>query len=361
MVGGGIAGLTAAYMLSMEGLRVAVIDALRVVMDVTGYTTGKLTAQHGQVYSLISKKYGLEQARLYADANQAALARISSIIKDNGIDCDFIPADSWLFTEKDSGLEVIHAEVELALQLGLPASYAETTPMPFTRGAMRFEGQAQFHPRKYLMFLADRIVAGGGGIFENTLAIDIAENESGVVLNTSRGDITAGSAIIATNTPFYQRNLYAPRFSPTRSYVLGVMLDEPVPDGMYYCIDKYSTSIRNQPLPGMDRRLLMVGCWDNSLGISESDAQYEKAEAYARKRLPVASIDYHWFTQDQKTPDRIPLIGRVKEARNIYVATGFGGWGMTTSGVAATLLTDLIAGRDNPYATLFDPSRVIQQ
>ncbi|MDO8736609.1 MAG: FAD-binding oxidoreductase [Thermoleophilia bacterium] len=361
MVGGGIAGLTAAYMLSLEGLRVAVVEAMRVIMDVTGFTTGKLTTQHGQVYGLISERYGLDKAQLYADANQAALARIISIIEDNSIDCDFQRTDSWLFTEESAGLETIHGEVELALKLGLPASYSETTPMPFTKGAMRFEGQAQFHPRKYLMFLADQVVARGGSVLENTRALDIAEKEPGAVLKTSHGDITAGSVIIATNTPFYQSSLYAPRFSPTRSYVLGVKLEQQVPEGMHYCIDDHAASIRNQPLPGTDERLLMVGCWDKSLDISETEAQYEKVEAYARERLPLASVDYHWFTQDQKTPDRIPWIGRVKDSRHIYVATGFGGWGMTTSGVAGMLLTDMIAGRDTPYAALYDPSRAIQQ
>lgn len=334
---------------------------MRVIMDVTGYTTGKLTTQHGLVYRLITERYGQEQARMYAEANKAAQARIYSIIIDNSIDCDFELTDSWLFTQEAAGIESIQSEVELALKLGLPASYSENTLMPFARGAMRFEGQAQFHPRKYLMFLADQVVAGSGSIFENTRAVDIIDGESGTVLKTSRGDITAGSVIVATNTPFYQRDLYAPRFSPTRSYVLGVRLEQPVPEGMYYCIDQGSASMRNQPLPGTSDRLLMVGCWDNSLGISEAEAQYEQVEAFARERLPVASIDYHWFTQDQKTPDRIPWIGRVKDARNLYVATGFGGWGMTTSGVAGMLLTDLIAGRDNPYAALYDPSRVIQE
>jgi len=361
VVGGGIAGLTTAYMLALEGLKVAVVEAMRVVMDVTGYTTGKLTTQHGQVYSLISQRYGLAQAQLYADANQAALARIISIIEGNHIDCDFRLTDSWLYTEENGGLEAIHAEVDLALQLGLPASYSETTPLPFTKGAMRFEGQAQFHPRKYLMFLADQVVARAGSVFENTRAVDITAGESGAVLKTSQGDITAGSVIVATNTPFYQRSLYAPLFTPTRSYVLGVRLEQPVPEGMYYSVDPYGASIRNQPLLVTGEKLLMVGCWDRSLGIGETAAQYEKVEAYARQRLPVESIDYHWFTQDQKTPDRIPWIGRAREARHVYVATGFGGWGMTTSGVAGMLLTDVIAGRENPCAALFDPSRVIQE
>jgi glycine/D-amino acid oxidase-like deaminating enzyme len=211
------------------------------------------------------------------------------------------------------------------------------------------------------MFLADQIVGGGGSIFESTRAIDISDGESGAVLKTTGGDITAGSVIVATNTPFYQRDLYAPRFSPTRSFVLGVRLEQTVPEGMYYGVDTSAASMRNQPLPDADDMLLMVGCWDKSLGIGETDAQYEQVEAYARERLPVATIDYHWFTQDQKTPDRIPWIGRANKARHIYVATGFGGWGMTTSGVAGMLLTDLIVGRDNPCAALFDPSRAIPE
>lgn len=360
VVGGGIAGLTTAYMLALEGLKVAVVEGLRIIMDVTGYTTGKLTSQHGQVYSVISQRYGPEQARLYAEANTAALARIISIIEGNHIDCDFRRADSWLYTEEAAGAGMIEAEVELALKLGLPASFAETTPLPFTRAAMRFEGQAQFHPRKYLMFLAEQVVALQGSIFENTRAVDIVDGDSGAVLKTSLGDIAAGSVVVATNTPFYQRGLYAPLFAPTRSYVLGVRLEQPVPEGMYYSVDSYGGSIRNQPLPGTDEKLLMIGCWEKSLGIGETTAQYEKVEEYVRRRLPLESIDYHWFTQDQKTPDRIPWIGRMRDERHVYVATGFGGWGMTTSAVAGMLLADLMAGRDNPYTALFDPHRVIQ-
>jgi glycine/D-amino acid oxidase-like deaminating enzyme len=377
VVGGGIAGIVTAYFLMQQGLKVAVVEALRIIEDVTGYTTGKLTYQHGRLYSRLTGTLGADKAQVYADANTASLGRLAAIIESNKIDCDFRRADSYLYTELDTNVDTVRTEVEIARRLGLPASFAGETPMPFVRAAMRFDNQAQFHPRKFLLFLAREIVASGGFFWENTRALDIVEggvaagsgglpgraggsrgvNKKEVILKTDRGDIRAASVIVATNIPFYRRELFTPLFTPTRSFVLGLRLDGPTPEGLYYCIDPYGGSIRNQPVA--DGTLLMVGCWNKQLGNTEISRQYEEVESYARARLPVRSIDYHWFTQDQKTPDRAPCIGRMPGSKRVFMAAGFGGWGMTTSGVAAMILSDLVTGRKNPWAALFDPARII--
>lgn len=383
VAGGGIAGLVAAYFLSQQGLKVAVVETLRIVQDVTGYTLGKITSEHGQRYGLLARTLGQEKAQVYADANMAALERIVSIIQSNGIDCDFKRADAFLYTEFEENIPVIKAEVEQARRLGLPASYTGETPLPFARGAMRFENQAQFHPRRYLLFLAREIVAAGGFIFEETRALDIVEDgvskggvdaspgvvgESsavagapgksgkGAVLKTDRGDIRAGNVVVATNTPFYRRERFAQLLTPRRRFVLGIRLDGPVPEGLHYSVDPYGGSIRNQPVG--EEKLLLVSSWDDNLRPSDFQKQFAKVESYARTRLPVRSIDYHWFHQDQQTPDRVPFIGRLPESRSVLVAAGFGGWGMTTSCAAAMILTDLITGRDNPWAALYDPARI---
>ncbi len=349
---------------------------MRIVEDVTGYTTGKLTCQHGQLYGLFTKTLGADKAQIYADANQTALERVVALIEENNIDCDFRRADSYLYTELDDNVDLIRDEVAMARRLGLPASFVEEAPMPFVKCAMRFENQAQFHPRKYLMFLAREIVSAGGILFENTRVLDIDEGggsiplpravkegaRSGgsgkpVILRTEHGEIRAEQVIVATNTPFYRRELFAPLFTATRSFVLGVRLEGPVPEGLYYSPDPLGGSLRNQPLD--DGTLLMVGCWDKTLGPGDINGQYEKVEQYARQRLPIASVDYHWFTQDQKTPDRVPCVGPMPGSRNVFVAAGFGGWGMTTSCAAALILTDLILGRQNPWASLYDPARLL--
>jgi len=359
IAGGGIAGLTIAWQLMQQGLKVAVVEAMRIVEDVTGYTTGKLTYQHGQLLGIIAGGLGEPVARIYAEANQAGLECVTSIIQDNDIDCDFRRADAYLFTEMPEYVASIEAEVQLARRLGLPASFVDETPMPFALAAMRITGQAQFHPRKYLLFLARAIVAEGGHVFENTRATDIVEQAGsrGVVLRTDRGDIRAANVIVATNTPFYRRESFAQLFALTRSFVLGVRLRGPVPEGLYYCVDPLGSSMRNQPVEG--GTLLMVGCWDKELPFGEIDGQFKVVETYARKRLPIESIDYHWFTQDQKTPDRVPCVGWMPGSRSVMVATGFGGWGMTTSGVAAMILSDLIAGKENPWAEIYAPGRLV--
>ncbi|MFA5810520.1 MAG: FAD-dependent oxidoreductase [Thermoleophilia bacterium] len=354
VAGGGIAGLMCAYFLFREGLTVAVVEAGRIIEDVTGFTTGKITSQHGLIYGYLAEKLGIEKARLYGEANQAALEKITALVERKWIPCDFRRTSAYLFTEKEENLEIIRAEVKAAQDAGLPASFVAETPLPFARGAVCFKNQARFHPRKLLLSLAEEITAGGSYIFENTRALDIGD-DSYPELKTDRGSIQTDSVVVATNNPFFRADEFIPRLTPTRSHVLGLRLNGPVPKGLHYGIDGNGHSIRKQPM--REGVLLMVGSWYKDTAADDVTLQYERIEQSARTQFDIKSIDYHWWTKDLKTPDRLPFIGRMPGAENIYMAAGFGGWGMTTSIVAATVLADLIAGRDNPEAVLFDPAR----
>lgn len=356
VVGGGIAGMETAYFLAKEGLKVAVVEAGRIVEDVTGYTTGKVTSQHGLIYRHLTDTFGPQKAKVYADANQAAIEKLAAIIQENAVECDFKRRDSYVFSEREENIAAIKAEVEPARRLGLPASYVTETPLDFAIGALKFERQAQWHPRKFLLFLAGEIAVAGGYIFEHTRALDIEPGKH-PLLKTDQGDIRAKSIVIATHTPFFRPERFTPVFIPTRSYVLGVRLKGSVPEGVYYSLDASGASMRSQPVADGD--VFMVGGWKRELEIYQTDKQYELVEAYARKRFDIASIAYHWFTQDQKTVDRVPLIGKLPGMKDIYVAAGFNGWGMTTSCVAATIISDQITGRYNSWASLFDPARLI--
>jgi glycine/D-amino acid oxidase-like deaminating enzyme len=358
VVGGGIAGLQAAYALVREGLQVALVESGRIIEDITGYTTGKLTSQHGLIYQHLIDSLGPQKAQIYADANQSAIGKIAGFIEENAVDCDFQLTASYLFCEQEENLALIKAEAKAAKRLGLPAAFVEETPLYYAYGAVRFDDQARWHPRKYLMFLAGEIAVAGGYILESTRAMDIAEEGKKLLIKTGKGALRARSVVIATNTPFYHREIFAPLLSPTRSYVLGVRLADEVPDGLFYSVDGTGASMRSQPV-GEDM-IFMVGGWDKNLQVFETEKQYQLVESYAEERFNIASIDYHWFTQDQKTPDRLPLVGLLPGSKNIYVASGFNGWGMTTSFVAANVLTDLIAGRHNPAASLFLPDRLIK-
>ncbi|MDO8507996.1 MAG: FAD-dependent oxidoreductase [bacterium] len=350
VVGGGIAGLMSAYLLTEAGHKVVVIEAGKIVEDVTAYTTAKITSQHGDIYSYLIKAIGETKAKMYADANQSGLRKIVSIILDKKIDCDLVKQSSYLFTEKYRNVPMLKKEAQAAARLGLPASFVESTPLGFDKGAVEFRNQAQFHPRKFLLFLAKEIVKKGS-IFENTRALDIKD---GSVI-TDKGKVTAKNIVIATHFPFFDKERFYTKLFPHRSYVLGMRLKSEVPEGMYFNIDGNRGSMRNQIVDG--KKYLLVGAGTEKAGEdADTEKYYENNKQYAEARFKVDSIDYHWFTQDNRTLDRVPYIGKLSQG-NIYVATGFGGWGMTTSAVSAMIITDLISDKVNPWSPLFNPNR----
>lgn len=351
VVGGGIAGLMTAYLLTETGYNVAVVEAGRIVEDVTAHTTAKITSQHSDIYSYLIKNVGEAKAKMYADANQAGLRKIVSIIMEKKIDCDLVKQSAYIFTEKNRNVPMLKKEAESAQRLGLLATFVENTPLGFDKGAVELKNQAQFHPRKFLLFLAKEI-SSSGYIFEKTRALDI---KNGSVL-TDRGKITAKHIVIATHFPFYDKEHFYTKLFPHRSYVLGLELDGEVPEGMYFSIDGNRNTVRNFKFGG--KRYLLVGGGTEKAGEdADTHKYYEQIKQYADARFKLKSIDYHWFTQDNRTLDRVPYIGRLSGKDNIYVATGFGGWGMTTSAVSAMIITDLISGKVNLWAGIFDPNR----
>lgn len=358
VVGGGIAGLQAAYQLIQAGLKIAVVEAGRIIEDVTGYTTGKLTSQHGAIYGRLLAELGAQKAQIYADANQGAIEKIAALVAEKAVDCDFEESEAYLFCEQEENLDVLKAELEPAKRLGLPASFVEETPLYYAYGAIRFDHQARWHPRKFLLFLAGEIAVAGSYILEETRAQDLVKEGRKLLLKTDRGVVRARSAIIATNRPFFQGERFAPHLSSTCSFVLGVRLADEVPRGLFFSIDGTGASMRSQPVEGHE--LFMIGGWDRSLPVHEIVRQYELVEDYATERFNIDTVDYHWFTQDQSTPDRLPLVGLMPGADNIYVAAGFNGWGMTTSFVAASIIRDMITGHHDPAASLFRPDRLIK-
>ncbi|HEY0005392.1 MAG TPA: FAD-dependent oxidoreductase [Pyrinomonadaceae bacterium] len=359
VLGGGICGIATAFQLKQSGMTVAVIEADRVVKSVTGNTTAKITSLHALIYDYLVKQFGEDGARVYAEAQQAAIERIAAIVQEYSLDCDFRRTDAYTYTELEEELDNIKAEVEAATRLGLPASFVESTPLPFpVKGAVKFTGQAQFHPRKYLLALVEKIPGDGSFVFEQTRAFDIKDEEPCRV-ETSGGTITAKSVVLATHFPYYDPNIYFAAMHPGRSYVLGCRLNGPVPEGMYISADEEDMhSFRANPTED-GGAIWMVGGEKHKTGQGgPTEDRYKRLELYARSRFDIRSIEYRWSTQDNNTVDRVPYIGKLSSAsKHLYVATGFGGWGMTNSHVAAILLTDMILARENPWGELFDPSR----
>jgi glycine/D-amino acid oxidase-like deaminating enzyme len=358
VLGGGIGGLNAAAALKAAGRTVAVVEAARILEGVTGNTTAKVTASHGLIYGHLVDKFGEEKARLYADSQQAAIEHIARTTEERGIDCDLVRTESYIYTEDEAETEKVQAEVEAARTAGLPVSYVTETPLPYpVAGAIRYDQQLRFHPRKYLLAIAESIVGDGSVILENTRALDVDEGDPCTV-TTDRGVIRARDVVVATHIPFLDRGLYFARQFPMRDYVVAARLPAGALEGMYLSTEQPTHSIR--VTEDGDGLLLIVGGEGHTTGReTDTDERYACLEDWTRERFGVSEFTHRWSTQDYTSTDRVPFIGRFRPGSDhLWVATAFGAWGMTNGTRSGLLLADLITGAENPWAEVYDPGRV---
>ncbi len=358
ILGGGMVGITTAYLLKEAGVpSVAVIEADRIITGVTGRTTAKVTSQHSLIYDRLISKFGKHQAQQYAESNQAALEKIASIVSSKDIACDFVRKPAYVYAGTEDSVEIIQKEVDAAQSLGLPASFKADLPLPFdTYGAVRFSNQAQFHPRKYLCALAREIEGDGCHIFEKTRALKL-EGDGPITITTDKGIIKAQKVIQATHFPIHDKpGMLFQRLYQSRSYVLGVRIEESFPQGMFINAEKPVRSLRSQPVE--EGELVLVSGEGHRTGEGNEIDHYKNLEKWVRSVYSVNSIDYHWSTQDVMTVDHVPYIGLLtSDNENLFIATGFRKWGMTTGTVAAMILTDMILGQSNPWGEVYNPSR----
>jgi glycine/D-amino acid oxidase-like deaminating enzyme/nitrite reductase/ring-hydroxylating ferredoxin subunit len=354
IIGGGIAGITSATLLKEKGQTVAVLEANKIVKDVTLATTAKISVAPNMIYSNLISTLGKAKSQKFAIANMNSLKKIADIVSKRNINCDFKFVPFYIYTELTDKAETIKSEVNAAKELGLTVSYTENVPLPFETGpAALYENQAQFHPRKYLLALSEDIPGEGSYVFENTRAIDVKEGKIKEVV-TNKGSIMADNVIMATNTPIYDPDMLYNHLHPGRSYVMGVYAKGEFPEGMFVDFDPVHTYRR---APTQKGQLIIVAGEHHDAGkVTNTKEYYNRLENYARQHLDIESIEYHWSSQDNVTDDGLPLIGMTSK-EGVYVATGFGFWGMTTGTTAAMVLTDLITGKENQFTDLFYPTR----
>ncbi len=358
VVGGGIVGLTAAVLLKKSGATVAVLESNEIARGVSGHTTAKITSAHGLIYNYLVKYYKEEKAHQYAEANQGAIEFIASYIRENGISCDFHRTSACTFSPEEKDRQSFQDEVEAAAGLGLPVRYTESAPVPFpVRGAICYENQAFFHPRKYLLALAERIPGNGSHLFEHTRVKDV-NGGSPCSIATDRGTLKAGQVIVATHFPILNRGLFFAKMIPRRAYLMALKINGEAPEGMYYGIAPPYHTIRKH-VTETGEATLLIGGEDHITGHRRDTLEpYRRLIVFARKNFEVQSVLYHWSTQDNDPFDRIPFIGHHSFfSRRIFVATGFSGWGMTNGTAAAMILSDLLSGRSSPWSPVFNPSR----
>jgi glycine/D-amino acid oxidase-like deaminating enzyme/nitrite reductase/ring-hydroxylating ferredoxin subunit len=357
VVGAGITGITAALLLARAGRSVAVIDQHIVAGGTTGHSTAKVTSQHGVTYALLRMTYGRDAARLYAQAMEAAKERIGGFV-DEDIDCAFRRRAAYLYAGAGWQRPLVEREADAAREAGLPATFVATTPLPYhVHGAVRFDDQAEFDSRRYVLGLTRLLVEAGGTVFEGTRARQVREGDPCRV-ETERGTLIAGDVVVATLMPFLDRGGFFARAFPSRSYVITARLGEPPPDGMFITAGPPIRSLRAHPFDGDE--LLLVGGEGHHTGSGKAQPErYQTLIEFARRHWDVQSIEHRWSAQDYSPDDQIPFAGRLHlRSHRVYVATGLKKWGITGGTAAAMLIADAILGRPNEWAGLFSSTRV---
>lgn len=360
VIGAGIAGIVTAYELTKQGKKVILVDKGRCTMGVTANTTAKITSQHGLFYKYLIDTFGIEDAKRYLEANEEAIETVKQIIDENNINCDFEYQDAYVYTNDELEINKIKDEVEAVNKLGLKAEYCTKTPLPFeVLAAIKFPKQAQFHIRKYLVSLLKILENKGVSIYENSKVIDVQKEDKNYKVVTEQGNITAKYVVLTTHYPIINfPGYHFLKMYQDRSYVIAIETKEKLFDGMYISSETPVISFRT--IKDGNKRLLAVGGNDHKTGDNSTDLDecYVQLEKYIQKLYPDAKVKYKWSTQDCVSLDKVPYIGEFSKLMpNVYMATGFKKWGMTSSHVAARIITDQIIGKENPYEKLFEATR----
>lgn len=360
IIGAGIFGMTCGYYLSKAGLKVTIVEKDEIGHKTTGHTTAKITSQHGLFYTYLVDTYGESFAKDYLSANQDAIENIKNIINNEKINCDFERQSSFVFTTNPSEVSQIKKEVDILNSLGFPANFVTKTCLPFEiAGAVQFQNQAQFNPIKYLNGLANSITKSHGEIYTNTTVYDVKHSDDMFYTFTPNGVISSKYVILASHYPFINfPGIYFFKMYQSSSYVIGIDTKKTLNNGMYITASSPTYSFRTANYNG--RKILLIGGSGHKTGTPLSyEDTYGALENYAKQLYPNCEILFRWDTRDCITLDKIPYIGRFSNTMdNIYVGTGFNKWGMTSSNVAANIVCDMILGRKNEYAYVFDSTRI---
>jgi glycine/D-amino acid oxidase-like deaminating enzyme/nitrite reductase/ring-hydroxylating ferredoxin subunit len=360
VVGGGIVGLTTAYLLTRAGFAVTVLEALGVGRQVTGRSTAKVTAQHALVYSQLAETFGIERARLYAEANHAGVELIAALVDDHDISCDFERKDAYAYTLRSERKAALEREADVARQLGFVADVLDAAPLPFaTAGALRFRHQAQFNPARYLVGLATAITQNGGRIHEHTRIGAVERRPGGKSwrIKVGRHHLDASSVVIATHIPMWTPIPYDQRMRARCHTALAFRATRDTIDGMFIDVDQPSHSLRM----GRDNAgplLIVLGPSFPNGHDGDVAARFERLERWVRENVPAGEVVWRWVNEDYDTPDSVPYAGELgADARGMYVASGFNGWGISNGTAAAMLIADRIQRSPNPWRALYNPRR----
>ena len=369
IIGAGLAGLSTGYYLAKEGINVIILDKDNIGQKVSGNTTAKITLQHNLIYDYLIKSFGTDFAMKYFKSNKEAISNIKKIIDDENIECDFEYQDNYVYTTNQDDITKIHNEIKAINSLSnilnsnekdIFADFVTSCNLPFKIcGAIKVKDQAQFHPLKYMFGLSKAIKNKGGIIFTNSLVTDVKQKDGVYTTYTDKHFIKSKYVVIASHFPFKDfPGFYFSKMYQSTSYVLGIDTKSDLFDGMYISSDKPTFSYRTAKYK--DKKILIMAGGDHKTGYAPDNNQtgYNILEQEAKKYYPNCEILYKWNTRDCITIDKVPYIGDFSNLMpNMFVATGFNKWGITSSNVAANIIRDKILGIKNEYSKIYEATR----
>lgn len=362
IVGAGVTGLTAAYLLAKAGKRVVLLERGRCAGTDTGHTSAHLTMVTDVSLTDLVSRFGRDHAQAIWDAGLAGIAQIDEIVRTHEIAADFEWVDGYLHAPFDAtgqdATKNLQAEAALASELGFDAEFVDTVPVIETQG-VRFAGQARVHPRKYLAAVARTFVELGGRIYEHSEAGEFSDNPRAVTANGHC--VACDDIVIATHNPlvglrgFAGATLFQTKLALFTSYVIaGRVARGVVPDALWWDTSLPYHYLRVDPHPDYD--LVIFGGEDHKTG-QEGDtlACYRRLETRLASMLPGVDVTHRWSGQVIESPDGLPYIG--ESAARQYSATAYAGNGLTFGTLAAMMMSDAILRHANPWMELFDPGR----
>ncbi|PRX50952.1 glycine/D-amino acid oxidase-like deaminating enzyme [Prauserella shujinwangii] len=354
VLGAGITGLTTALLAKRQGARVAVLESGRVARGATGNNTAKATALQSIVYSTLERRHGPRTAAAYASGNLAAVETIARLAAEEGIDCDLERRPATTVARNGEERTLVEREARTAADAGLPVELTDRADLPFpVEAAVRLADQIALHPARYAAGLAAAVDGDGCRVFEGSRVHSVSATAPWRV-GTPGGTVVADAVVVATHYPLLDRGLFFARLEPERSYCVAARIRGEPPGDMAITPGPPKRSVSRHG------DLLIVGGESHPAGARDVGAErFERLEAFAREHWDVTEITHRWSAQDPSGYDALPMIGSYLPGHpTLLVATGFAKWGLTGGTMAATVLADRLAGRDNPLAPHFSPQRV---
>jgi glycine/D-amino acid oxidase-like deaminating enzyme/nitrite reductase/ring-hydroxylating ferredoxin subunit len=359
IIGGGITGATCAYCLAQQGSKNVLIEAGGICDGTTGNTTGKVTIQHGIIYSSILKEHGQEVAKRYAKAQTEAVEFIKEVVKKEAIDCHLTCNTAFVYASKEEDAEIVKKEYETAVKLGIDAEFKQDERFPDRNHCMTgFHNQAVFHAVRYVNSLLEKANAKGTSIYCNTKAVKVDDGDIITVTCENGAVIKAKHLVMATQYPIYDgMGFYFTRLYSKRSYGVAVEPEREWPADSYINICEPSRSIRTHFEDGR-RILIVVGEGHHTARGDDDMAQhYDNLVSFASEVAGVKNVLANWSAQDYKTPDEMPYIGRISKNSNIFIAAGFGKWGISSGTLSGMIIGDMITRGGSIYEEIFSPAR----